>query len=93
MTRNEVFDVIKLHMIEIVEGLDQTVQITENDSMANFGADSIEMVDVVSASIRTLGIRVSLHELSDVQNLADLLDLLTAAVEKEKRVVEVGNTM
>ena len=80
MTRNEIFDVVKTHMIETIDEIDESTSINEQDRMADLGADSIDVVEVVSDSMRTLKVKVDRNKLDSAQNLAGLLDLLEEAV-------------
>jgi acyl carrier protein len=74
VTRDEMFAVIKSNIQQIVEGA-KGVDIKETDSMRDFGADSLEIVEVVSRSMKDLKIKVPRTELSGARNLKDLLDL------------------
>ena len=74
MTRDEMFAVVKANIQEIIEGA-KGVEIKETDSMRDFGADSLEIVEVVSRSMKQLKIKVPRTELSGARNLKDLLDL------------------
>ena len=74
MTREEMFGVVKGHIEKIVEGAAGRT-ITEDLSMRDLGADSLEIVEVVSRSMKDLRIRVPRTELSSAKNLKDLLDL------------------
>lgn len=80
MTRNEIFDVVKSYMIEIIDDVEETTEITENDRMADLGADSIDVVEVVYDSMRALKVKVDRTKLDSAQNLSGLLDLLEDAV-------------
>jgi acyl carrier protein len=74
VTRDEMFAVVKSNIQEIVEGA-KGIDIKETDSMRDFGADSLEIVEVVSRSMKALKIKVPRTELSGARNLKDLLDL------------------
>jgi acyl carrier protein len=74
LTREEMFAVVKSNIHEIIEGAKE-VEIKEADSMRDLGADSLEIVEVVSRSMKALKIKVPRGELSRAQNLKDLLDL------------------
>ena len=80
MTREEMFDVIKLNIRMIIDDVDQ--ELAETDSMRDLGADSIEIVEVVSRSMKQLRIRVPRTELMEAENLKDLLDLFEKAAAK-----------
>lgn len=74
VTRDEMFAVVKSNIQEIVESA-KGVEIKETDSMRDLGADSLEIVEVVSRSMKALRIKVPRTELSGARNLKDLLDL------------------
>jgi len=74
MNRAEMFDVVKANMEKIIEGA-KGREILETNSMRDFDADSLEMVEVVSRSLKELKIKVPRTELSTARNLKDLLDL------------------
>jgi acyl carrier protein len=74
VTRDEMFAVVKSNIQEIVEGT-KGIDIKETDSMRDFGADSLEIVEVVSRSMKDLKIKVPRTELSGARSLKDLLDL------------------
>jgi acyl carrier protein len=74
-TRVEIFAVVKANIEKVIEGA-KGREITEAHSMRDFGADSLEMVEVVSRSMKELQIKVPRTELSQAKNLKDLLDLL-----------------
>lgn len=81
MTREQIFEVLKANMFKIVEG-SRNATIDESASMKDYGADSLEMVEVVSRSMKELKIKVQRTELSTAKNLKDLLDLFEKAAAK-----------
>ena len=78
MTRDEIFEVLKGNLYKIVEGA-RDAPISESASMKDYGADSLEMVEVVSRSMKQLRIKVQRTELATAKNLKDLLDLFEKA--------------
>jgi len=78
MTRDEMFAVVKANMQEIIENA-KNRDIKETDSMRDIGADSLEIVEVVSRSMKQLKIKVPRTELTQATNLKDLLDLFEKA--------------
>ncbi len=74
MDRTQVFDVIKSNIRLVIEGT-ETKDINESDSMLDYGADSLEIVEVVSRSMKELKIKVPRTELSTATNLRELVDL------------------
>jgi polyketide biosynthesis acyl carrier protein len=73
-SREEMFAVVRSNIDEIVEGA-KGLDIKETDSMRDYGADSLEVVEVVSRSMKALKIKVPRTELSGAKNLKELLDL------------------
>jgi acyl carrier protein len=78
MSRDEIFAVVTANMQHIIEHA-QGKEITEDNSMSDFEADSLEIVEVVSRSMKQLKIRVARTELSHAHNLRDLVDLFEKA--------------
>jgi polyketide biosynthesis acyl carrier protein len=84
MTRDEIFAVVRAQMISIIDELDETTVIDEHNRMADLGADSIDVVEIVSGSIRALGVKVDRTKLDRVQSIAGLVDLLEEAVAQKQ---------
>lgn len=78
MTRHDIFEVLKSNMYKIVEG-SRDVAVSEEKSMKDYGADSLEMVEVVSRSMKQMKLKIPRTELSTARNLKDLLDLFEKA--------------
>jgi acyl carrier protein len=68
-------------MREIIEDANGQ-EIRETNKMLDFGANSLEIVEVVSKSMRQLRIRVPRTKLIEAQNLKDLLDLFEEAAAR-----------
>jgi acyl carrier protein len=73
MTREEIFAVVRSNIVTIVEGVPAGA-IAEDVSMRDLGADSLQIVEVVSRSMKALRLKVPRTELSRAQTLSDLLD-------------------
>jgi acyl carrier protein len=78
MNRQEIFAVIKGNVEQIIEGA-RGRPIEEVHSMRDFGADSLEIVEVVGRSMKQLKIKVPRTELSGARNLGDLVTLFEKA--------------
>jgi acyl carrier protein len=78
MIRDDIFAVVKSNITMIIEGA-KGKEIREADSMRDFGADSLEIVEVVSRSMKQLKVKVPRTELSGAKNLKELLDLFEQA--------------
>lgn len=76
MDRQQVLEVVLKHFRLNVDGLEGR-EIDFSKSMADFGASSLDIVEVVSGSLRELRIRVARTELAELKNIDGLVDLLT----------------
>ena len=74
MTREDIKNVIYNNIRNIVEGA-KDADIQETNTMRDFGADSLQSVEVVSRSMKELRIKVPRTELSTATNLKELVDL------------------
>lgn len=78
MNREKIFSVIKANMLEIIEDMEGKT-IEEINKMSDFGADSLEIIEVVSRSMKQLGLKVPRTELSKAQDIQGLIDLFEQA--------------
>lgn len=81
MTDQQVFDIVTKHLTTIVPGIDPTA-VTRDASMRELGASSLDIVEVVSCSMRELRVRVPRSELQGLKNIGDLVALLSATTER-----------
>jgi acyl carrier protein len=75
MTKDEVLAVVARHLANAVDGLDAAV-IDPQRSMKDYGANSLDIVEVVSGAMRELKVKVprsELNKLTDINGLASLL--------------------
>jgi len=73
MTKDEVIEVIK---VIIEDNLDDVSagDIDPKKSMKDYGANSLDIIEVVSCSMRELKIKVPRAELAELQNIEALAD-------------------
>lgn len=73
MTKPEVIEIIK-RIIE--ENLDDVSadEVDPQKSMKDYGANSLDMIEVVSCSMREMSIKVPRAELAEIQNIDALAD-------------------
>jgi acyl carrier protein len=82
MTREAILAVVKKHLLQTVDDLKED-QIDTSQSMKALGANSLDIVEVVSCTMRELRIKVPRAELSRLTNVDGLVDLLhRVATEK-----------
>lgn len=81
MTREEVLAVVARHLAASVDGLD-VASIDPQRSMKDYGANSLDIVEVVSSAMRELKIKVPRSEMNKLTNIDGLVDLLYATANK-----------
>lgn len=81
MTRQDIFAVIRANMQRIIPGVEGR-EIAEMSSMRDYGADSLQMVEVVSRSMKELKVKVPRARLLLVTNLKELVDVFEEMAEK-----------
>ncbi|HET8659845.1 MAG TPA: phosphopantetheine-binding protein [Micromonosporaceae bacterium] len=74
MDRDQVMSVVTKHIRLNADGLEGTT-IDPSKSMKEFGLSSLDTVEIVSAAMRELKIRVPRTELANLSNINELVDL------------------
>jgi acyl carrier protein len=83
VTREQILDIVKEHLMDNLEDLED-VEFDSSKSMKDLGANSLDIVEVVSCTMRDLKVKVPRSELSTLTNVDGLVDLLVKVVaEKE----------
>ena len=75
MKREDVWEVIKKHLNNTLDELEDE-EIDTSKSMVDLGANSLDIVEIVSSSIRELKIKVPRAELNDLKTMDELINLL-----------------
>ena len=73
MTKEEIIEVIKKNIVENLDDMENE-EIDPRKSMKDYGANSLDMIEVVSCSMRELQIKVPRAELADIANIDQLAD-------------------
>jgi acyl carrier protein/polyketide biosynthesis acyl carrier protein len=71
VTKEQVIEVIKKNIATNIDDIDTTA-IDPQKSMRDYGANSLDMIEVVSTSMRDLKIKVPRSELADINNIEQL---------------------
>jgi acyl carrier protein len=87
MTRADVMGIVSKHLANALDGIDQGA-IDGSKSMKDYGANSLDMVEVVSAAMREMKVKVPRAELNTLTNIDGLVDLLYR-VKQESESVKV----
>lgn len=77
MTAEKVFEVLKKYILDQLEDEVDEKEITINKSMFDLGANSLDVVEIVSNTMRELKIKVPRDILAQVSSMQGLVDLLT----------------
>jgi len=77
MQRKEIQEIIIEHLADVLQ-IDE-VEITAQSSMAELGASSLDVVEVISLTMRQIKVKVPRSKLSDIENMNQLTDLLFEA--------------
>lgn len=83
MTREDVLEVVMRHLVDTIEEL-EGVEIDPAKSMKDLGANSLDIVEIVSASMRELKVKVPRSELNKLENINQLVDLLHKIVQEKE---------
>lgn len=81
MTKPEVIEVIKRIIEENLDDVSAN-EIDPQKSMKDYGANSLDMIEVVSCSMRELNIKVPRAELAEIKNIDLLADKFLQYVDK-----------
>ena len=83
MNRDEVMEIVKEYIADAVEDID-VENLDTSQSMRDHGLNSLDIVEVVSRSMRTMRVKVPRSQLNKLENIDGLVDMLfQAAAEKE----------
>lgn len=75
MTKDEVRAVVIKHLQDSVESL-RGKEIDTSRSMKDLGANSLDIVEVVSSAMRELKVKIPRSELSKLTNVDELVNML-----------------
>jgi acyl carrier protein len=75
MTKDHILAVVKKHLLQTIDGLTEA-QIEPGRSMKDLGANSLDIVEIVSVSMRELKVKVPRSELAKLTDIGGLVDLL-----------------
>ncbi len=73
MTRDDVIEVIKNNILDNLEDLEES-DLDPSKSMKDYGANSLDIIEVVSTSMRELNIKIPRAELAEIETINQLAD-------------------
>ncbi|MFH1131599.1 MAG: phosphopantetheine-binding protein [Pseudomonadota bacterium] len=75
-TKEEITGIIKQHLMDNLEDELDEADFDPTKSMKDLGANSLDIVEVVSCTMRDLKVKIPRSELSKLATINDLVDLL-----------------
>jgi acyl carrier protein len=75
MEREQILNIVTKHIKLNVGGLEDTV-IDPSRSMVDFGASSLDIVEIVGMILRELEVRIPRTEFADLKNINEFVDVL-----------------
>jgi len=73
MTKEEVVEVIKENILDNLEDIEES-ELDNDRPMKEFGANSLDIIEVVSTSMRELKIKIPRAELAEIATINELAD-------------------
>lgn len=73
MTKEDIIEVIKQNIVDNLEDV-EIDEIDPQKTMKDYGANSLDIIEVVSCSMRELKIKIPRSELADIKNIEELAD-------------------
>ena len=73
MTKQEVIQVIKNNIVDNLDDIKEG-DIDTSKSMKDYGANSLDIIEVVSSSMRELAVKIPRSELADISTIDELAD-------------------
>ena len=81
MTKQDVIAVIKKNILDNLEDINEA-DIDPAKSMRDYGANSLDIIEVVSTSMRELNIKIPRAELAEIATIEQLADKFMEYVGK-----------
>jgi acyl carrier protein/polyketide biosynthesis acyl carrier protein len=77
MDRETIYGVVKKFILENIEDVKEA-DLDPKKSMKDLGANSLDIIEVVSCSMRELNIKIPRSELADIKTIDELVDKFVA---------------
>jgi polyketide biosynthesis acyl carrier protein len=71
VTKEEIIEVIKQNIADNLDDVESS-EIDPQKTMKDYGANSLDIIEVVSSSMRQLNIKIPRSELADIKNIDEL---------------------
>ncbi|SYX85253.1 acyl carrier protein [Paenibacillus alvei] len=74
MTRESIFQIIVEHIREVLPEL-AGKQITQEDSLRELGANSVDRMEILVSVMQTLGVKIPMIKFGKASNIGDLVHI------------------
>ena len=82
MDREEIIRVLDKHLARVMD--DDSLHIQDEKQLRDYGVTSLDIVEIVSASMRELKIRIPRPELGEIENIGQLVDKFLEYADKSE---------
>jgi acyl carrier protein len=83
MKREEIFDILKQNIIEVIDGLDPATIRGDMHLLYDLCSDSLESVEIIARTVNHLQVKVSRIELMRLRDINEMVESLYAALERQ----------
>ena len=82
MDREEIIRVLDKHLTRVMD--DDSLHIEDEKQLHDYGVTSLDIVEIVSASMRDLKIKIPRPELGEIENIGQLVDKFQEYADKSE---------
>lgn len=75
MTRQEIFEVIKRSIEEIVPDIN-IENMTMEDSLKEIGVNSVDRMDIIVTTLEELGLHIKMVHFGGLKNIGEIVDVI-----------------
>jgi len=76
LNKDEIFLVLKKNIMQQLEGEVEESEVGINKSLADLGANSLDIIEIVSRTMREVKVKVPREELAKLKNLKELAEIM-----------------
>ncbi|BDG78965.1 acyl carrier protein [Bacillus atrophaeus] len=81
MTDNEIFEVLKQNICEIVPEI-ENVKITIEDSLRDLGANSIDRAEIIMSTLESIKVSIPMVAFGEAKNINEIIQIIAAGLKK-----------
>jgi polyketide biosynthesis acyl carrier protein len=85
MTRNELFELVKENIYEIVPEL-EGVKINLRDSLRELGANSIDRAEIIISTLECINASIPMVKFGEAKNIEEIIEVIAAEINVNVRI-------